>query len=122
MPDNRRRHANTVPIAKFIVCLVVGTFALVAGLGYMWCKNQLYTTGTQIKKYEVELRQLRSRNEVASTNIAKHTSTAELQKRLDSGFISLVPITGHEVVLIAAKPKPVAPGELRPVANERKQE
>ena len=122
MPDNRRRHANTVPIAKFIVCLLAGIFALVAGLGYMWCKNQLYTTGTQIKKHEVELRQLRSRNEVASTNIAKLTSTAELQKRLDSGFISLAPITGHEVVLIAAKPRPAAPGELRPVANERKQE
>jgi hypothetical protein len=122
MPDNRRRHANTVPIAKFIVSLVIALFVLVAGLGYMWCKNQIYTTGTQIKKHEDELRQLRSRNEVASTNIAKHTSTAELQKRLDSGFINLRRITGSEVVLIATKPRPAAPGELRPVANERKQE
>ncbi len=122
MPDNRRRHANTVPIAKFVVCLVAGTFALVAGLGYMWCKNQLYTTGAQIKKHEDELRHLRSRNEVASTNIAKHTSTAELQKRLDSGFIKLGHIANEQVVIVAAKSKPAAAGELRPVANERKQE
>jgi hypothetical protein len=120
MPDNRRRHANTVPIAKFIVFLVAGGFALAAGLGYMWCKNQLYTTGAQIKKYEDELRQLRSRNEVARTNIAKLTSTAELQKRYASGIIKLTPITGDQIILVATKP--AGPGELRPVANERKQE
>jgi hypothetical protein len=120
MPDNRRRHANTVPIAKFIVFLVAGGFACAAGLGYMWCKNQLYTTGEQIKKYEGELRQLKSRNEVARANIARLTSTDELQKRFNSGFIKLTYITGDQIVIV--NPKPVAPGELRAVVNERKQE
>jgi hypothetical protein len=119
MPDNRRRHANTVPIAKFIVFLVAGGFALAAGLGYMWCKNQLYTTGTQIKKYEDELRQLRSRNEVSRTNIAKLISTAELQKRYASGFIKLLPITADQIVMVPMRP--AGAGDLRPVVNERKE-
>jgi hypothetical protein len=120
MPDNRRRHANTVPIAKFIVFLVAGGFACAAGLGYMWCKNQLYTTGQQIKKYEEELRVLKSRNEVARANIARLTSTDELQKRFNSGFIKMAHITGEHIVVVT--PKTTGPGELRTVVNERKQE
>lgn len=122
MADNRRRHANTVPIAKFATCLVVGVFACGAGLAYVWCKNDLYATGTQIKKLEGELVQLRSRNEAARTNIAKLTSTAELDKRHALGWIKLVPITPDRIVVVGSLTKPAGSGELRAVANERKQE
>jgi len=121
MPDNRRRHANTVPIAKFVTCVVVGIFACGAGLGYVWCKNDLYATGAQIKKIEGELVQLRSRNEAARTSIAKLTSTAELDKRHTMGWIKLVPITPDRIVVVGVA-KPAASGELRAVANERKRE
>ena len=122
MPDNRRRQANTVPFAKFLIFLVLGISALAAGLGFVWGKNQLYTTGKQIKKYEDELLQLKSRNVAARTNIAKLTSTAELDKRYRSGWIKLVPIPGYSIVTVGAARKPVAQGELRAVANERKRE
>lgn len=122
MADNRRRHANTVPIAKFVICVVVGVFACAAGLGYVWCKNDLYATGTQLKKLEGELVQLRSRNEAARTNISKLTSTAELDKRHASGWIKLVPITPDRIVVVSSVAKPSPMGELRAVANERKQE
>ena len=120
MPDNRRRHANTVPFAKFVMFLAIGLSALAAGLGFVWGKNEMYTTGAQIKKYEEELVQLKSRNVAARTNIAKLTSTAELQKRFNSGWIKLVPIPGDRIVLVGSVPKSAGPGELRSVANERK--
>ena len=120
MPDNRRRNANTVPVVTVITCAAVGVAALAAGLFWVWCKNQLYSTGVQIRKYESELVQLRSRNEAARTSISTLTSTAALQKRFSSGFIKLVPIAGDRMVLVGSAPKPAGPGELRSVANERK--
>lgn len=122
MPDNRRRHANAVPIAKFIACLAVGGFVCVAGLGYMWCKNQIYVTGEQIKKCEIELKRLKSSNENARTNIAKLTSTSELQKSFTSGRGKLVPISIDHVVVVGSAVRPAPRGELRAVVNERKQE
>ncbi len=120
MRDNRHRHANTVPVVTFVTYAAVGLAALAAGLFWVWCKNQLYATGGQIKKFESELVQLRSRNETTRTNIAKLTSTAELQKRFNSGWIKLVPIPGDRIVTVAAPAKPAPPGELRNVVNERK--
>ena len=120
MPDNRRRNANAVPVLKFLTFAVVGVFLCVIGLGFVWNENQMQTNGTLIKKLEGELVQLRSRNETTRTNIAKLTSTAELQKRFNSGWIKLVPIPGDRIVTVAAPAKPAPPGELRNVANERK--
>jgi hypothetical protein len=122
MADNRRRHANTVPIARFVICVVVGVFVCGAGLAYVWCKNDLYATGTQLKKLEGELAQLRSRNEAARTNIAKLTSTAELDKRHTAGWMKLIPITPDRIVVVSSVAKPAGAGELRAVSNERKQE
>lgn len=122
MADNRRRHANTVPIAKFVTCFVVGVFGCVAGLAYVWCKNDLYATGGQIRKLEVELVQLRSRNEATMTNIAKLKSTAELDRRHAQGWIKMVPIAPDRIVVVGSVLKPAGTGELRPVANGRKRE
>jgi hypothetical protein len=125
MQANRRRHANAVPIASFATWAVIGIFACGAGLGYVWCKNQIYVTGSQIKKLEVELAQLKRRNEVARVSITKNSSTLKLRERYDSGFTGLVPIDPVRIVNVSATPE--APGgaggaELRPVSNQKLQE
>ena len=123
MPANRRRHANAIPITSFATWALIGLFACSAGLGYVWYKNELYVTGTKIKKLETELTQLRSRNEVARVNIAKNISTRKLQERFDSGIIKMIHIERVDQVVNVTE-KPPAPGrdELRPVSNERPQE
>jgi len=122
MPVNRRRHANAIPLASFATWALIGIFACSAGLGYVWYKNQLYVTGAQIKKLEIELSQLRSRNEVARVNISKNISTRKLQERYDSGFLKLIPITNDHVVNVTETPQALGRDELRPVSNERLQE
>src|ERR1700761_8804197 len=119
MSVNRRRHANAIPIASFATWALVGLFACAGGLGYVWCKNQLYTTGTEIKALEHELADLKDRNEAALTKIAQLSSTAKLQERLDTGFIKLVPITNDHITSLGNAPVPVRNGELRPASNER---
>ena len=125
MPANRRRHANAIPIASFATWALIGIFACGAGLGYVWCKNQLYVTGSEIKKLEVELAQLKRRNEVARVSITKNSSTLKLRERVASGMTGLVPISPLRIVVVSGTPD--APGttghdELRPVSNQKLQE
>jgi hypothetical protein len=119
MASNRRRHANAVPLAWFATWGVVALCALGGGLGYVWCKNQLYTTGTEIKTLERELTELKNKNEVSLSKIAQLSSTAKLQERYESGFIKLVPITNDRIIAVSSKPPKSGTGELRPVSNER---
>jgi hypothetical protein len=122
MSSNRRRHANAIPIAWFATWGLVAICALGGGLAYVWCKNQLYTTGTEIRTYERELVELKNKNEVALSKIAQLSSTAKLQERFESGFINLVPITNEHIVNAGTPTLKPATGELRPVSNERTRE
>jgi hypothetical protein len=122
MSSNRRRHANAIPIASFAMWGVIAIFALVGGLGYVWCKNQLYTTGTEIKALEREFAELKNKNEVTLSKIAQLASTAKLQERYDSGFIKLVPIANDRIVVLSNSAPRQDTSELRPVSNERANE
>jgi hypothetical protein len=122
MSTNRRRHANAIPLASFATWALIGLFACSGGLGYVWCKNQLYTTGTEIKSLERELAELKNKNEVALSKIAQLSSTSKLQERYGSGFIKLVPITSDRITVLSNAPTPAGTGELRPVSNERTHE
>jgi hypothetical protein len=88
----------------------------------VWCKNQLYTTGTEIKSLERELVDLKNKNEVAESKIAQLSSTAKLQERFAAGFIKLVQITNDHIVVLGNAPAAPRTGELRPVSNERTHE
>jgi hypothetical protein len=117
MPTNKRRHANAVPIASFATWIVIALFTAGGGLGYVWCKNQLHTTGGRIKALERELADLRNKNEVARVHIAGLTSTKSLQDRFDSGFIKLTKITDDRIVAVRSKAGVESSNELRPVSN-----
>ncbi|HEY3897867.1 MAG TPA: hypothetical protein VGM54_04590 [Chthoniobacter sp.] len=122
MSVNRRRHANAIPIASFATWALVGLFACAGGLGWVWCKNQLYTTGTEIKSLEHELADLKDRNEATVTRISQLSSTAKLRERYANGFINLVPITNDKITVLSNIAPRARTGELRPVSNERTHE
>ena len=119
MSTNRRRHANAIPIASFVTWVLIGIFACGGGLAYVWCKNQLYTTGSEIKTLERELVDLKNKNEVAESKIAQLSSTAKLQERYDTNFIKLVPITNDHITVLSNSTAAPNTGELRPVSNEK---
>lgn len=118
MPSNRRRHANAVPIASIAIWIVVAAFACAAGIGYVYCKNQLHATGQEIKGLERELSELITQNEVVRSKISILSSRSALQARLKDGFIKLVPID-HIVQLNGATARPMDGDEIRAVSNER---
>ena len=119
MSVNKRRHANAVPIASFVTWVVMAMFFCSAGVGYVWCKNQLHTTGSRIKSLERELIDLRNKNEVSRAHIAQLSSTKALQDRFDTGFIKLSKITDDRIVMVRPQSGAQSANELRAVSNEK---
>ena len=118
MASNRRRHANAVPLASIATWVIGCVFLAGTGLGYVYLKNQIITTGTKTKALERELAELTTQDEVVRSKIALLSSRSALQRRLNDGFIKLVPITDDRLVRVGAPARKEA-GELRAVSNER---
>ena len=118
MALNRRRHANAVPLASIATWIVVAIFTCAAGLFYVHCKNQLHATGAKIKVLESELADLIAQDEVVRAKVAWLSSRPILQRRLDEGFINMVPIADDRLVRLdgtAGEPT----DEIRAVSNRR---
>ena len=69
----------------------------VAGLSYLYLKNQLFVLGTHRHAMEQELRDLIAQNNVLETRVSDLTSFKTLQHGLDDGFLKLIPIGEHAV-------------------------
>jgi len=119
---NRRRHGNIVPVAALIRWVVAAFFVGSAGLGYVYVKNQMQTTGNDIRNLEAQLDALNTQDECARAQIARLSSHAYLERRLAEGFIQLTPITDDRIVRLHAHSTASAAGademdEMQPVSN-----
>jgi hypothetical protein len=104
MATNRRKHANTVPIAGIVRWVVVALFIAIAGLSYVYFKNQQHTTGSEIKNLERQLADLTMQNDVVRAKISQLSSRSFLQKRLADGFIHMTPITDDRIMRLNTAP------------------
>lgn len=97
---NSKRSKNHFQFAALLRGLIVTAFLAVAGLSYVYLKNQLHVSGMQRKGLEQELNELIAENNVMEAQISRLTSRTALQRRLDEGFIKLVPINPQSVVRV----------------------
>lgn len=104
MAANRRKHANTVPVAGIVRWMIVGAFICITGLSYVYFKNQQHTTGTEIKNLERQLAELTMQNDIVRAKISQLSSRAALQKRIADGFIRMTPITDDRIVRLNTAP------------------
>ena len=124
---NRRRHANAVPVAALVRWVVVAFFICTAGLCYVYYKNQMQTTGTEIRNLESDLAALRSQDDTERAQIDKLSSHSYLERRLAEGFIQLTPITEESIVRVHTAIGPLSTktatasldedSDLQPVSN-----
>jgi hypothetical protein len=107
---NRRRHANLVPVAALVRWVVVAFFLCTAGLCYVYFKNQMQTTGNEIRNLEGQLNTLITQDDTERAQIDRLSSQSYLERRLAEGFIRLTPITDDRIVRvhIAGTRAPVA--------------
>lgn len=98
MNPNYRRQSNPGQFAAVLRWVIVAAFFTIAGLSYVYLKNQMYVGGLQKRALERELADLISQNNVMEVQIAQLTSPTTLQHRLAEGFIKLVPISAQSIV------------------------
>ncbi len=97
MNPNSKRQTNRLQFAALLRWVVITVFLGVAGLSYLYLKNQLYVLGTQRTHMEQELRDLIAQNNVLEDRVSKLTSFSTLQHHLEDGFLKMVPISEHAV-------------------------
>ncbi len=102
MNSNSRRQSNNGQFAAVLRWVIVVAFFSVAGLSYVYLKNQMYVGGLQKRALERELSDLILQNNVMQVQIAQLKSPTALQSRLAEGFIKLVPIGTQSVVHVRA--------------------
>lgn len=118
MAQNRKKHANKLPVATLTKWMIVAFFFGVAGLGYVYLKNQLHTTSDEIKILEGTLARLSTENDLLRGNISALSSRSVLQRHLKEGFIKMVPVSDDRIVRVSAASAREVAGEIRAVSNE----
>ncbi len=96
--------------------IVIAAFLGAAGLSYVYLKNQLNACGSQRKALEQNLQELIVQNNGLESQIHCLTSHSALQRRLDEGFIKLVPISAQAIVRVRPQ------GTNHQLASDRGQE
>jgi hypothetical protein len=118
---NRRRRQNFNPIdaSSLARWIVLAAFASATGLSYVYLTVQLHHQGVQRKLLEQELIAVRTQNQDAKAQIATLTSRVALQRRLQEGYLKMVPITEQNIVRLNFPANSAGEDEVRPVVNER---
>lgn len=104
---------NAPALARWIVIFV---FLAVTGLSYVYLSVQLHTLGNDRKKVERELAEVRTQTEDAKVQIAALTSRPALQRRLQEGYLKMVPIADQSIVRLPLA-HPFRDDEVQPIAN-----
>lgn len=113
MSTNRKKHTNVVQVGALARWLVMAIFLAATGLSYVYLKNQLHATGGEVKRLERDLAELTTRNEVARAQIASLSSRTVLQRRLNEGFIKMIPITDDRIVRVSGASYRVASDQIQ---------
>ncbi len=115
---SHRREVNEIKLASLAVWLCVIALAGICALAFVYVKNQQHMLGTRTREIERQIRDVRAQNDVLATRISRLSSHAELQRKLDQGFISLTRIQDHRIARLVP-PSAAGGGDIpRTAANE----
>jgi len=117
MNRSSRRHITHSIKVAFILKMVLYTALLaVAGISYVYLKNQEQEYGKLQQRLEKDLAHLHASNEVIDAQIASLSSRAFLENRLKKDPLGLVPIANEQIVRLNPH-RDGAADELRVVSN-----
>jgi hypothetical protein len=119
MKQRRRKNFNPIDAPSLARWIVLAAFAAVTGLSYVYLTVQLHHQGVQKKQLEQELVALRTQNEDARVQIAALTCRTALQRRLQEGYLKMIPITEQSIVRLNSAARAPGEDEVQPVVNQR---
>ena len=117
--NRRRKNFNPIDAPSLARWIVLAAFAAATGLSYVYLTVQLHHQGVQKKLLEQELVALRTQNEDARVQIAALTSRTALQRRLQEGYLKMIPITEQSIVRLNSPTRAPGEDEVQPVVNQR---
>ena len=118
MSFERKKHTNNLTLTTVAKWVLAAVFFGIAGLSYVYLKNQLHTIADENKVLENKLAELNTQNDVLRGSITALSSRSVLQRHLKEGFIKMVPVTDDRIVRVNALPVREVAGEIRAVSNE----
>lgn len=107
MNENRRRPTNFIEVNVLARWLLAVFFLGLAGLFFVYLKNQQHAVGDQARMVEFALREAEAKNDALKAHITAMTSRGALQRRIDDGYIRLEQIRDTAIARIT----PALPAE-----------
>ena len=107
MNENRRRPTNFIEVNVLARWLLAVFFLGLAGLFFVYLKNQQHAVGDQARMVEFALREAEAKNDALKARITAMTSRGALQRRIDDGYIRLEAIRDTAIARIT----PALPAE-----------
>ena len=113
-----RQHVNPIHIAPLVKWLTLALLVGVAGLMFVYVKNQQHLLGARTREVEKKIAEVRAYNEVLLARISALSSRAELQRKLDRGMIPRRPIQATAIARLTPPGNAERDGVVRTAANE----
>jgi cell division protein FtsL len=116
MNRNRRNITYSIKVASILKVVVITAILAIAGLSYVYLKNQLQQYGEIQRRLEHDLAEIRTANEAVRVQITQLSSRGVLEKKLAKNSLGLVPIASDQIVRLN-QPRDGVGDELRVVSN-----
>lgn len=94
------RQPPTASIRLVPLMMIAFVTIAISGLVIVYLKNHLHSLGAQRVMLEREMKDLAAKAAVNDAQIVNLTSRAALQRRLEEGFLKLVPIRADRLVRV----------------------
>lgn len=94
------RQPPTASIRLVPLMMIAFVTIAISGLVIVYLKNHLHSLGAQRVMLEREMKDLAAKTAVNDAQIVNLTSRAALQRRLEEGFLKLVPIRADRLVRV----------------------
>lgn len=100
----RRNKASSLKPKTVLTSIVICAALCLAGIGYVWAKNEVLGLGRDQKKLEVRLEELKRRNDVLQRTYAAMCSPAKLDARVKELNLGLASPLPSQIVRFPSEP------------------
>lgn len=125
MNQRKSKPESKLEVGLIVRLTLFAILVCVAGVGFVFIKNQQHALGNKTREVERQLRELESSHKVLVTEITSLTSHSRLSQAVAEGLVSLVGISDQYVARLNQPTvvsgtgefraaSAVLPGELRP--------
>jgi hypothetical protein len=111
-----RKDDSALRFAPALTAVVLCSFFVALGVGFVWYKDQIDLLGHQVKEREVRLADLQRYNKIRSERLATLCSTKELDERVKTLKLNLAPPTFSQVIRLVETPEGATPPDSRQAA------